>query len=134
MLPAHLRHRLVDFLLLNPFLYSLYVNTRVVSTLLFTSQSRQWGAVEAAPGLYLGNLADSLQLSALKAHNVTHVLSVVQGVPSTPYTWYLVRAPGCVGVRLQGCGFGGGAGVCVVPRVNTARACGWASALVQPVW
>lgn len=72
-----------------PMLYSLYVHARVVGTLLIMPQSRPWGAKEIVPGLFLGNLGDSLQYSALKENGITHVVSVIQSIPSYPYTGYL---------------------------------------------
>jgi hypothetical protein len=86
-----------------PMLYSLYVHARVVGTLLIMPQSRPWGAKEIVPGLFLGNLGDSLQYSALKEHGITHVVSVIQSIPSYPYTGYLVRVNGFEVCALHGC-------------------------------
>ena len=83
--PSLLSFRL-QYLTHNPVLYTMYVHARVVTTLLLQSQTtRDWGADEIVPGLFLGNLADSLNGGAIKAYGVTHVVSAIKGLPSYPY-------------------------------------------------
>ena len=81
-----------SFLMRSSVAYGLYVHGSVASKLLLPS--RPWGAVEIVPGLYLGNLSDSLHKEGLRKHGITHVVSVIQGIPSYPYTNLMVRAPG----------------------------------------
>ena len=87
-----------------PFLYSAYVNSRVLYSKHF-KQQQAWGAKEVrspphcqrfgddvwlvrlqiVPGLFLGNLDDSLNEAALKENGITLVMSAIKSVPSWPY-------------------------------------------------
>ncbi len=47
---------------------------------------------QVAPGVFLGNLNDSLDVSSLRTNGITFVLTAVKAVPTWPYKNMLTGA------------------------------------------